>query len=113
FWRVASVNSLRLAATPGDAPQGLLRARGIRGGVGKLAGGILAFPSDVNDGLTIVREIQFRERLSIVLKVRGEPARGKRRTFRSPNVALPFLIERPGDAIGRLGGRQILRKRRP
>src|ERR1700756_3086846 len=63
FRRITCIYSFGIAANPGDAPHGLFRSGGIAGGIGKLSGSVLPFPSHVDDGIAIVGEIQLGERL--------------------------------------------------
>src|SRR5713101_4083653 len=112
FGGIADVNFFGLAAVPGDAPNSLLRARGIARGVGELAGTVLAFAANVDDGIGIVGKIQVRDGLAVVFEIGCESPGLEGRSFGHPDVALAFLVERAGDAIGFFGGFQVLRKRR-
>src|SRR5712671_4577835 len=110
FRRVASVHLFWLAAAPGDTPNGLLRSGRIASGIRKLPASILAFAADIDDSVRVGRETQFRDWLAVVFQVRSKPPCAERCPFRDPDVALPFLVECPCDAIGRLGSGQIVRE---
>src|SRR5438309_5726992 len=51
--RIARIHLLRLSAVPSHGPNGLLRSRGIAGGIGKLSGSILALATDVDDRVPV------------------------------------------------------------
>src|ERR1700688_489836 len=109
---IASIYFFRLATAPGNAPHGLLGASGSAGRIRILAGGVLAFATNVNDGVGVVGKIHVRDGLAVVFEIRGELAGLKCRSFRYPDVALAFLVESPVDAIGFFGGFQVFWKRR-
>src|SRR5450432_1353752 len=107
FGGVAGVYFLWFASSKGDYPNGLGCTQGIAGRIRVLAGGIFFTAADVNERVSVFRKTELRNLLAIILDVRGEPSRRKERSFGDPDVALPFLVEGPGDAVYLLGGGQV------
>src|SRR6266849_1390132 len=112
FGRIAGVYFFGLAAAPGNAPDGLFGSSRIADRIGELPGGILAFATDIRDGVAVVRETHRGNGLAVIFEIGSEPARLEGRSFSDPDIALAFLVEGPGDAIDGFGRGQVFGKRR-
>jgi hypothetical protein len=65
----------------------------------------------VDDEAAVRGEGEARDLLAVVRRVAREAAGRELRPFRDPDVALPLLVERPGDPAAGGGGGQLVRER--
>src|SRR5437764_8520676 len=98
-WRVTGIDFFRFTTGPAYGPNSLFESRGIAGRIRILPGGVLFAATRVQHEIAVIRDAHFTEFLAVIGIVRGELPGGELRTFGHPDVALPLLIQRPGDTV--------------
>src|SRR5437867_3317560 len=84
-----------------DRPYSLLCARRIVCGIGDLSFAVAFFPPDEYECLAVRAPGKLAQFLAVVRREVRKLARLELRAFRGPHVALPLIVEQPGDPLPR------------